>query len=175
REQTVRRAEVRGPGHDGEQRPRRRGERRQSQPRSGREAAHGSSCACRRRKSRSGRALVTYGTCSKLCSGGGDEVYHSSVSASHGSLPARVPLRRPCAIQTFATKASTPSAITPDPIVEIKLYASHSPPWWYVQMRRGMPSSPSMCCGRNVRLKPTKRSQKQSLPSRSSSRRPKIF
>ena len=35
-------------------------------------------------------------------------------------------------------------------------------------MRRGMPSSPSMCCGKNVRLKPMKTSQKCSFPRRSS-------
>ena len=32
-----------------------------------------------------------------------------------------------------------------------------------------------MCCGKNVRLKPMKMSQKFSLPSRSSSMRPKNF
>jgi len=49
--------------------------------------------ASRRRRSRSGRALVTYGTVSKFHAGGGDVVYHSSVSASHGSLPTRAPTR----------------------------------------------------------------------------------
>ena len=36
-------------------------------------------------------ALVMYGRRSKLCGGGGEVVYHSSVSASHGSFPARRP------------------------------------------------------------------------------------
>ena len=42
-------------------------------------------------------------------------------------------------------------------------------------MRRGIPSSPSMCCGKKVMLKPAKISQKATLPSRSSSMRPKNF
>ena len=63
----------------------------------------------------------------------------------------------------------------PEPIEEMRLYASQSPPWWYVQIHRGIPSSPSMCCGMKVTLKPTNISQKFHLPRRSSSIRPNIF
>ena len=56
-----------------------------------RHAAHGASFAGRREVSRSSRT----GTSSKLCGGGGEVVYHSSVSACQGSLPTRAPrLRR---------------------------------------------------------------------------------
>ncbi len=48
----------------------------------------------RRRRSRSGRSLVIGGSESKLCSGGGEVVYHSSVFARHGSLPTRGPDRQ---------------------------------------------------------------------------------
>src|SRR5579863_3384705 len=41
--------------------------------------------------SHSGRRLFTSGSCAKLYSGGGDAVLHSSVHASHGSLPAFFP------------------------------------------------------------------------------------
>ena len=51
-----------------------------------------------------GLAPVTYGTgASKFSGGGGDVVYHSRVSASHGSLPARLPLRR--VTHTFTKKS----------------------------------------------------------------------
>src|SRR5204862_777988 len=79
-----------------------------------------------RRRSRSGRALVTYGTSSKLCGGGGEVVYHSSVSASQGSLTARTPERD--VFNTFTANTSTPSPITPEPIVEVRLYHSQKPP-----------------------------------------------
>src|SRR5437773_12400520 len=42
-------------------------------------------------KSHSGRRLRTSGRVSKLYSGGGELVDHSSVQASHGSLPAMAP------------------------------------------------------------------------------------
>ena len=63
----------------------------------------------------------------------------------------------------------------PDPIVEVRLYASKSPPRWYVKIRRGMPIRPSMCWGKKVRLKPMNTSQKWAFPSPSSSNLPKIF
>src|SRR5262245_51761487 len=63
--------------------------------------------ARRRRRSRSGRALVTYGTSSKFQGGGGDVVYHSSVSATHGSLPTRAPTR--VVRTTFHTNTSIPT------------------------------------------------------------------
>ena len=75
---------------------------------------------------------MTYGTVSKFCAGGGEVVYHSSVSASHGSFPARTPLRRTFVRQTLIRKTSVATAITNEPIEEMRLYASHCPPWWYV-------------------------------------------
>jgi hypothetical protein len=59
-------------------------------------------------------------------------VYHSSVSASHGSFPARTPLREMLVRQTLTTKNATPSAVIPEPMDDMRLYASQSPPWWYV-------------------------------------------
>src|SRR5208337_3238987 len=57
-------------------------------------------------KSHSGRRLRTTGIVAKLYSGGGDAVDHSSVQASHGSLPAAFPLKYD---QTrFQTKIRTP-------------------------------------------------------------------
>src|SRR5208337_488929 len=57
-------------------------------------------------KSHSGRRLRTTGIMAKLYSGGGDAVDHSSVQASHGSLPAAFPLKYD---QTrFQTKIRTP-------------------------------------------------------------------
>src|SRR6185437_1705244 len=100
-----------GARDDREQRPARSYERGQAQPRAGREL--GPHCGCsarRRRRSRSGRALVTYGTLSKFQGGGGEVVYHSSVSATQGSLPARGPLR--VVFTTLTTKISMPTPIT---------------------------------------------------------------
>ena len=34
--------------------------------------------------------------------------------------------------QMFTAKTSMPIAMIPEPIVEMRLYASQSPPWWYV-------------------------------------------
>ena len=83
---------------------RRAGDDRQAGPADGADAAsrsHGPpavsgprSSASRRRRSRSGRGLVMYGIRSKFHGGGGEVVYHSSVSPSHGSLPARRPAAR---------------------------------------------------------------------------------
>src|SRR3954466_13035058 len=72
-----------------------------------------------RRRSRNGRALVTYGMRSKFHGGGGDVVYHSSVSASHGSFAARAPAR--AVFTTLTTNRSRPSVITPEPIVDRRL------------------------------------------------------
>src|SRR5258708_18307651 len=44
-------------------------------------------------RSHNGRLLRTSGRTAKLYSGGGDDVAHSSVHASHGSLPAGSPFR----------------------------------------------------------------------------------
>src|SRR5262249_48168679 len=76
----------------------------------------------RLRRSWSGRALVTYGTESKLCGGGGEGVYHSSVSACQGSLPTRGPRR--VVRTTFQKKTRIATPMTYEPIVEVMLYPS---------------------------------------------------
>src|SRR5262245_5847333 len=58
-------------------------------------------------KSHSGRRLRTSGKDSKLYSGGGDVVDHSSVQASQGSSPAGAPRRSDHS--TLATKQPTPA------------------------------------------------------------------
>src|SRR5215813_11897157 len=57
--------------------------------------------------SHSGRALRTSGTVSKLYSGGGEVVAHSSVHASHGSSPACSPLRRD--LRIFQARQAIPA------------------------------------------------------------------
>ncbi len=64
----------------------------------------------------------TRGTTSKLFSGGGDWVNHSSVLAFHGSLPARLPLRR--LRPTFTSVIITPSPSVNEPMVETRLSTS---------------------------------------------------
>src|SRR5207249_9711845 len=114
----------------GEQRRPSRRHSRQPEPRSGHGSPHARASASRRLKSRSGLALDTYGTRSKLCGGGGEVVYHSSVSASQGSFPARRPF---CEVTTtFERKTKIPTPMIPEPIVEARLYHSQSPPWLYV-------------------------------------------
>ena len=49
--------------------------------------------------------------------GGGDVVYHSSVSASQGSLPALVPR---CALATAVRKHRTPMAVVNAPPADLK-------------------------------------------------------
>src|SRR5262245_14089053 len=58
-------------------------------------------------KSHSGRRLRTSGKVSKLYSGGGEVVDHSSVQASQGSSPAGSPRRSDHS--TLATKQPTPA------------------------------------------------------------------
>src|ERR687886_1554176 len=130
RERSMGRVEARGPADHREERRGRRGERGQPQPeaRSGR-VRHRTS-ASRRRRSRKGRALVTYGTRSKFHAGGGEDAYHSSVSASHGSLPTRRPVR--AVFTTLTKKSSSPTARIPAPIDDIRLYASQRPWCSYV-------------------------------------------
>src|SRR5215471_10361809 len=53
---------------------------------------------------------------SKFQAGGGEVVYHSSVSASHGSLAARAPARE--VLMMFQRNTSRLIVITPEPIVE---------------------------------------------------------
>jgi hypothetical protein len=63
----------------------------------------------------------TRGTTSKLFSGGGEGVNHSSVFAFHGSGPAIAPRLSAQTIPTTVT--ATLSAIMNAPTVEMKLYA----------------------------------------------------
>ena len=57
-------------------------------------------------------------------------VYHSSVLATQGSFPARLPCRT--VLKTFQTNTNIPIAIRYEPIDEVMLYASHNPWSWYV-------------------------------------------
>jgi len=81
-----------------------------------------------RRMSFIGSTLRTRGTTSKLFSGGGDWVNHSSVFPCHGSLPARFP--RFMLSSTFTTVTSTPIPRMNEPIVEIRLYSARLPTFW---------------------------------------------
>src|SRR4051794_12223701 len=120
-----------------------------------------------------GSALRTRGITSKLFSGGGDCTNHSSVLALQGSLPAFLPTLR--LRTTLNSETSTPAARMNEPIVEIRFCVPQFVYVWYVYMRRGIPSSPSECWMRNVTLKPTNISQKESLPSDSDSILPDSF
>src|SRR5262249_36513740 len=74
-------------------------------------------------RSHRGRRLPTTGTTSKLYSGGGEVVAHSRVQASHGSSPARSPLRSERT--TFTTKKRTPSICSGTPAVVTRFHHSH--------------------------------------------------
>src|SRR5262249_20966185 len=123
--------------------------------------------------SKNGRSERIGGSESKLRSGGGEVVAHSRVWPSHGSLPTRSPRRN--VRMTFQTKTSTPTARMKDPIVDTMFRSPKSSLALYVTTRRGIPSSPSWCCTRNVTLMPMKNSQKWIFPRRSSSIRPVNF
>src|SRR6266851_9677669 len=124
------------------------------------------------RRSRSGMKLRTGGTRSKLYGGGGEVVAHSRVLAFQGSLPAISP---PYQLRmTLMKKRRTENAIRNDDTVMIRLVVAHAG-LAYVAMRRGIPSSPSVCMIRKVPLKPTKSVQKFHSPSVRLSRRPVIF
>src|SRR5205823_944648 len=118
-------------------------------------------------------ALPISGTVSKLYSGGGDVVAHSSVSPCQGSLPAGAPCLR--LRHQFQKVSRTPNASRKAPIVDSRFQTSHPSPGWYVYVRRGWPSRPEMCIGKNVKLNPTNIVQNDHFPSRSSSIRPVIF
>src|SRR5215212_6660574 len=113
------------------------------------------------------------GTCTKLWGGGGEVVAHSSVQARHGLGPAGSPLRRLDVTFQISTNRARPVKKTP--MVEIRLSSPQPGRSGYVATRLGIPISPSMCCTKNVILKPIKLSQKFILPSRSLSMRPVIF
>ncbi len=74
-------------------------------------------------RSQTGRSERIGGSESKLCSGGGDVVAHSSVWPPHGSSPAGSPCRNEC--DRFQMNASTPTARMYDPIVEIRFSVPH--------------------------------------------------
>ena len=109
----------------------------------------------------------------KLCSGAGDGIDHSSVSAPHGSAGATCPWRNDQA--TLTTVSSVPAANTSEPRLTIMFSVSQPRPLPYVEIRRAMPSSPSTCIGPNVTLNPTSIVQKLHRPRRSLSNRPVIF
>src|SRR5947209_637400 len=106
--------------------------------------------------------LRTGGTRSKLYGGGGDVVAHSRVLPSQGSSPATSPWFQ--LWTTLIRKMRTASAIKNEERVMIMFVSAHAS-LEYVQMRRGMPSRPSVCMIRNVPLKPMKVSQKCHSPS----------
>ena len=68
-----------------------------------------------------------------------------------------------------------PRPNTTEPMLTIAFSESHPSPLLYVHTRRGMPSTPRMCIGKNVRLNPTNITQKLSLPNRSFNMRPVAF
>src|SRR3954453_8422350 len=72
-----------------------------------------------RRMSFIGSTERTRGTVSKLLTGGGDEVNHSSVFAFHGAGPATTPDRTD--FRMLITDIRIPTARMNDPIVEIRL------------------------------------------------------
>src|SRR5205085_2304755 len=113
------------------------------------------------------------GRYAKLYGGGGERVSHSRVSAPHGSSPAGVPRRR--LQSTFTTSIAMLANRITVPAVATRFSVPQPVSGRYVYTRRGMPWRPSWCIGKNVRLKPTKRSQKFQRPRRSESIRPVIF
>src|SRR5664279_6555336 len=76
--------------------------------------------------SHSGRRLRTTGIFAKLYSGGGEAVLHSSVHASHGSLPAGLPLKYDH--KKFTTQHKTPAIWKTTPRVTIRFQISHPRP-----------------------------------------------
>jgi len=72
-----------------------------------------------------GRSLWISGSESKLCSGGGDEVIHSRVLPSQGSLPAIFGPRM--LFRKLMMKTMRASAIKKAPMVEIRFQISQ--PW----------------------------------------------
>src|SRR5258708_3861507 len=81
-------------------------------------------------RSQSGRRLLTVGMTEKLYAGGGEGVDHSSVQASHGSLPAVAPLKYDHA--RFTMKTAMPSAWKKTPIVTMRFHTSQPRPGSYV-------------------------------------------
>src|SRR5436190_17349709 len=109
----------------------------------------------------------------KFSGGGGELVDHSRVNPSQGSSPATSPDRR--LRNRFTKKTTIAIARIPAPIVETRLSGPQPVLSAYVNTRRGIPTAPSQCWGRNVRLKPANVNQKCHRPSPSLKRRPVIF
>jgi len=105
-----------------------------------------------------GRSDRILGSATKLYSGGGEDVSHSSVLASHGSLPASGPPRHERSM--FQTKINTAMPIRNAPTVSTRFQVRKPVSTGYVAMRRCMPITPRMCIGKKVRLKPMISSQK---------------
>src|ERR1041385_8102084 len=116
---------------------------------------------------------LTTGRCRKLYAGGGEATDHSSVSAFHGFAPAATPPRR--LTRKLMMVMSTEIAMNAAPAEASALIEAQCIPGWYVYTRLGMPSSPRICMGKNVTLKPMSSSQNESFPSLSLYMRPVHF
>src|SRR5256885_416273 len=106
--------------------------------------------------------------------GGGHDVDHSSVLASHGSSLAR-PFGLRWVAAAFRMNASVDSAIRNAPTVETWFQKVSPSAAGYVYSRRIIPSSPKICIGPNVRLNPTSRIQNCTFPHSSLSWRANTF
>src|SRR6266513_5262697 len=106
--------------------------------------------------------------------GGGHDVVHSSVLASHGSSSAS-PLVFRCVLTAFTVNTSTERAIRKAPTVETWFQKVSPRDAGYVYSRRIIPPSPRMCMGPNVRLNPTSRIQNCTFPHSSLSWRANTF
>src|SRR5690606_24361103 len=120
--------------------------------------------------SQSGWRLLIGGMLRTLYGAAGSSAAHSSPSERHGFLPAGTPR---CFVQNaVAMHDSTPATTTTLPSEDRRFRESQPSPDAYVYTRRGIPSSPVRCIGRNVVLKPTKSSQNVSRPPASGVSRP---
>src|SRR5207344_38016 len=126
-----------------------------------------------RRRSRTGRSERISGRASKLCTGGGDVVAHSSVFPPHGSAGALRGLRS--VMMMFTSPRSIDTAITYAEIVSMKFTSPHPELAGYVAIRRGIPHRPRKCIGKNVTLNEISRSQNCQKPSFLLSIRPLIL
>src|SRR3954447_10472230 len=109
----------------------------------------------------------------KLYGGGGEGVVHSSVPPWNGSGPDGGP--RNLLHARLAKIISSPAARMNPPIVSARLYASQPNPAWYVSTPRVIPSSPTMCIGKNVSIVPRKVTQNDACAQRSWYMRPVTF
>src|SRR5207247_753841 len=101
-------------------------------------------------RSQSGRRPVTAGVAGKFSGGGGEDVAHSRVNASHGSSPATSPERR---LRTrFAKKITIATARIAAPMVETRFNGPQPVLAAQAKTRRGIPTAPSPCCGRQARV-----------------------